>query len=131
MSKSIDLVRGLYSSFASGDLPGFLGQLDPRVVWNEAEGFPNSDLNPYVGPEAIVEGVFARLGGDWSDFRVEVGEIVGGEEVVTMFGRYRGRGVKSGRELDAQVAHTWWIQGGKVVRFQQMVDTAHVAASLG
>ena len=130
MSKSVDLVRGLYASFSTGDLPGFLAKLDPRVVWNEAEGFPYSDRNPHVGPDAIVEGVFARLGADWSDFRVEVGEIVGGDEVVTMFGRYRGRALRSGRELDAQCAHTWWIRGGKVVRFQQMVDTAHVAANL-
>lgn len=130
MSKSTELVRGLYASFSRGDLPGFLEKLDARVVWNEAEGFPYSDRNPHVGPDAIVTGVFQRLGADWNDFHVEVGEIVGGEEVVTMFGRYRGRAMKSGRELNAQCAHTWWIRGGKVVRFQQMVDTAHVASNL-
>ena len=130
MSKSVELVRGLYASFASGDLPGFLDRLDPRVVWNEAEGFPYSDRNPHVGPEAIVEGVFARLGGDWADFRVEVGEIVGGDEVVTMFGRYQARSKRTGRALDVQCAHTWWLRAGKAVRFQQMVDTAGVAAAL-
>ena len=130
MSASIAFVRSLYDAFAAGDLPGFLSKLHPEVAWNEAEGFPYAAGNPYVGPEAIVAGVFARLGDDWNDFRVEVGEIVGGDEVVTMFGRYRGRAVTSGRELNAQCAHTWWLRDGKVVRFQQMVDTAHVAANL-
>lgn len=130
MSQATDFVRSLYDAFAAGDVPGFLARLDARVVWNEAEGFPYSDGNPYVGPEAIVAGVFARLGRDWGDFRVEVGEIVGGPEVVTMFGRYRGKSLKSGRALDVQCAHTWWLRGGKVVRFQQMVDTARVAANL-
>jgi ketosteroid isomerase-like protein len=130
MSQATDFVRSLYDAFAAGDVPGFLARLDARVVWNEAEGFPYADGNPYVGPEAIVAGVFARLGRDWSDFQVHVDEIVGGPDVVTMFGRYRGKALKSGRALDVQCAHTWWLRGGKVVRFQQMVDTARVAANL-
>jgi len=32
--------------------------------------------------------------------------------------------------LDVQCAHTWWIRDGKIVRFQQMVDTARAAATL-
>jgi len=127
MTDSIDFVRGLYTAFSSGDLPGFLGNLAPDMVWNEAEGFPYADRSPYVGPEAIVAGVFERLLVDWADFHVEVGEIVGGPDVVTMFGRYQAKNAKTGKPLDAQCAHTWWIADGKVVRFQQMVDTQAVA----
>ncbi len=130
MNPSIDLVRSLYAAFAAGDVPAFVARLDPRVVWNEAESFPYSDRNPYVGPEAIVGGVFQRILTDFEDFRVVVGEIVGGPEVVTMFGRYSGKHRATGRELDVQCAHTWWIQGGKVVRFQQMVDTARAAQTI-
>ena len=56
-----------------------------------------------------------------------MGEIVGGPEVVTMFGRYQGTRTK--KPLDVQCAHTWWLRDGKVTRFQQMVDTAAVARS--
>ena len=35
---------------------------------------------------AVVEGVFARLAADWDGFRVQVGEIVGCPDVVTMLG---------------------------------------------
>jgi len=124
---SQDLVRSLYASFAAGDVPGFLAKLHADVVWNEAEGFPLSDKNPYRGPQAIVEGVFARLLPEWPDFKVVVGEIVGGPEVVTMFGRYSATHAKTKKKLDVQVAHTWWIRGDKIARFQQMVDTAAVA----
>lgn len=130
MSASIDLVRSLYDAFAGGDVPAFLARLDPRIRWNEAEGFPYSDRNPYVGPEAIVAGVFQRIARDFQGFRVEVGEIVGGDELVTMLGRYKGKSTKTGKELDVQCQHTWWIRAGKVVRFQQMVDTARVARTL-
>jgi len=131
MSKSLDVVRSIYRAFAAGDLPAVLAHFDPEIRWNEAEGFPYSDGNPYVGPEAVVAGVFARIPKDWDGFRVEVGEIVGGDEVVTMFGRYKARSKRTGRALDVQCAHTWWLRAGKAVRFQQMVDTAGVAANLG
>lgn len=130
MPSNLDLVRSLYTAFSTGDVPAFLARLDPQIRWNEAEGFPYADGNPYVGPDAIVRGVFGRLGDDWDGFQVAVGEIVGGGDVVTMLGRYQGRSKKTGKPLDVQCAHTWWIRDGKVVRFQQMVDTAGVARNL-
>ena len=130
MPSNIDLVRGLYAALASGDVPAFLARLDPRIQWNEAEGFPYADRNPYLGPDAIASGIFQRLMSDWDGFHVEVGEIVGSGDVVTMFGRYQGRSAATGKALDAQCAHTWWIHEGRVVRFQQMVDTASVARAL-
>lgn len=130
MSDAIPFVRGIYAAFAAGDVPRFLACLHPRIRWQEAEGFPLADRNPYVGIDAITAGVLGRLGDFWQDFRVEVGEVVGGGGVVTMFGRYRGKGTRTGKPLDVQVAHTWWIEGDKAVRFQQMCDTAAVRASL-
>lgn len=29
-----------------------------------------------------------------------------------------------GKDLDAQFAHIWWLEGGKITRFQQYTDTA-------
>jgi hypothetical protein len=107
-------------------LPG--SKLTPH--WCEAENFPLADGNPYRGAEAIVQGVFARLGEHFDGFRVEPGEFVGGGDFVTMLGRYRAVGKHTGVPLDVQVAHMFWVQDGKVVRFQQMVDTKAVAAVL-
>jgi outer membrane protein assembly factor BamB len=129
MTPSITFVRGLYDAFAAGDVPRFLSHLDPAVRWSEAEGFPYAKGNPYIGPDAIVAGVFQPLLSDWLDFRVEVVELVGGPEVVTMFGRYKATHARTKKALDVQCAHTWWLRGDKVVRFQQMVDTAAVAAA--
>jgi ketosteroid isomerase-like protein len=129
MIQSQALVRDLYAAFASGDLPRLLGHFHPEIVWNEAEGFPLSDRNPYVGPAAIATGVFARVLDEWDGFEVRVGELAGAGDVVTMFGRYVGRHKRTGKRLDVQCAHTWWLANGKVVRFQQMVDTAAVAAA--
>ncbi|MBK7876997.1 MAG: nuclear transport factor 2 family protein [Planctomycetes bacterium] len=130
MTTNLILVQSLYDAFAKGDVPAFLAQLDPEIRWNEAESFPYSDRNPYVGPAAIVQGVFQRILTDFEGFRVEVGELAGSGDVVTMFGRYKGQHAKTKRPLDVQCAHTWWIRNGKVVRFQQMVDTLRVSKTI-
>jgi uncharacterized protein len=130
VSQSLELIKKLYAAFAAGDVPTFLGHLHPQVRWNEAESNPLADRNPYVGPDAIVSGVFLRLGDDWEDFQVVVGEIVGGGNLVTMLGRYHAVSKASGKPLDIQVQHTWWIEDGKVVRFQQMADTARMLRTM-
>jgi hypothetical protein len=48
-----------------GNVEAVLGAPSETVVWNEAEYFPFDDGNPYVGREAVLNGVFALLGSDW------------------------------------------------------------------
>jgi len=130
MNENLKLVREIYSAFAEGDLQRFFACLDPGILWSEAEGFPYSDRNPYVGTDALASGVFERLIADWKDFRVEVDELAGSGDVVTMLGRYKAIHRGTLKLLDAQCSHTWWLQNGKAVRFQQMVDTARVARAM-
>ena len=130
MPTDLELIRQLYAAFAAGDVPTFLSHLHPQVRWNEAESNPLAVGNPYIGAEAIVNGVFLPLAEDWADFKVQVGEICGGGGVVTMLGRYHAEVRATGKKLDVQAQHTWWIEGGKVVRFQQMVDTAKLLAAM-
>jgi hypothetical protein len=63
------LVKRLYDAFAEGDVETVLACMSPEVVWNEAEGFPYADGNPYIGPEAVLHGVFARCIEEWDGFR--------------------------------------------------------------
>ena len=59
---NIEPVRALYAAFAKGDMPAALACMAPDIVWNEAENYPYADRNPYIGPEAVLMGVFARIG---------------------------------------------------------------------
>jgi hypothetical protein len=47
-----------------------------------------------------------------------------GDTVLTE-GRYRGAVKATGTRLDVQMAHVWDVRDGKIVRFQQYVDTWH------
>jgi ketosteroid isomerase-like protein len=132
MSKeNVDLVRGIYAAFAAGDVPAVLAGMAPDMVWNEAENFPYADGNPYCGPEAILGGVFARLGSEWDGFAAEPEEFLDAGDTVVVLGRYRGTCKATGRALDAQLAHVWRVADGKAERFQQYTDTLQAARVMG
>ncbi|MDB5671686.1 MAG: hypothetical protein JWO25_2645 [Alphaproteobacteria bacterium] len=126
MSRNVALVRSLYESFAAGDLAALLGALSPSVVWNEAENFPYADRNPYCGPEAVGEGLFARIAADW-DLAVLPAEYIDAGDTIVALGRFKGRFRANGEALDAQFAHVFRIRDGKVVGFDEYADTLQAA----
>ena len=129
--QNVDLIRSIYDAFAAGDIEGVVGRMAPDMVWNEAENFPYADGNPYRGAEAILGGVFARLGSEWDGFAAEPGEFLDAGDTVVVLGRYRGTCKATGRALDAQLAHVWRVADGKAVHFQQYTDTLQAARVTG
>lgn len=125
--QSIELIRRLYDSFGKGDVPAVIGQLDQEIEWNEAENFIYADRNPYVGPQAVLEGVFMRLGSEWEGFSVAPEEWLDAGNHVVVLGTYTGRHRETGAEVRAQFAHVWGVRSGRVVRFQQYTDTKQFA----
>jgi ketosteroid isomerase-like protein len=128
---SADVVRKLYAAFETGDVPAVLGLMAPNIVWNEAENFLYADRNPYKGPQAILEGVFMRIGGDFENFAVKPEEIIESGDTVVMFGRYTGTFKATGKAINLQASHVWRVKDGKVTQFQQYVDTLAAARAAG
>ena len=130
-AENIAVVKGIYHAFASGDVPAVVAAMSPDIEWNEAENFHYADGNPYRGPDAILGGVFARIGADWEGFSVEPEQFLDAGDTVIMTGRYTGAHNATGQAMNPQVAHFWTLADGKVVRFQQLVDTLAVARAMG
>lgn len=128
---NVATIRAIYDAFGSGDIPAALERLSPDLVWNEADDFPYADRNPYVGPQAVLEGVFARIGGEWDGFGVNVEELLDAGDTVVMLGRYTGTYKATGKPQDTQVVHVWRLKDGRAVGFQQYANTLHVAKVTG
>lgn len=132
--ENVALVQGIYAAFKAGDVPGVVARMSPEIVWNEAENFPYADRNPYLGPEAILTGVFARYGTDWDGFAAIPDEYLDAGDTVVVLGRYHGAYKPTGRALNAQLVHVWRVEDGRAVAFQQYTDTlqaAHVTERRG
>ena len=117
-------IERMYEAFGRGDIAFVIGALDPDVEWWEAENFIYADKNPYVGPQAVLEGVFARIGQEWEGFSVTPLEVLDAGESVVGRGHYAGKYRETGRDVKAQFAHVFSFRNGKVVKFQQYTDTA-------
>jgi len=126
-AENVEVIRATYEAFSKGDIPGVLGRFANEIVWNEAENFLYADRNPYVGPQAILEGVFMRIVSEWDNFKVTAESILdAGDQVVTL-GFYSGTFKQTGKSVKAQMVHVWNLVDGKATSFQQYTDTKQFA----
>jgi ketosteroid isomerase-like protein len=128
----VEIISDIYGAFGRGDIPAVLGAMDSDIHWYEAEGNPYMPSGePFVGPDSILNNLFAKLGEDWDGFTVHPGTYHNAGDVVVAECRYTGKSKMTGKELDAQVCHIWTLKDGKVTRFQQYVDTAGLQDAMG
>ena len=122
--ENLKIIDGLYKSFSAGDIPAVLSRLDENIVWNEAEGNAYADGNPYIGPDAVLNGIFARVGAEHEYFKlsdIKLHEMSNNQVLATL--RYNAKVKKNSNTYDVQAAHLWTLNDGKVIAFQQYVDT--------
>ncbi|RRO24341.1 nuclear transport factor 2 family protein [Flavobacteriaceae bacterium 14752] len=120
---NVAVIDNLYKAFTAGEIPKVLELMDPEIVWNEAEGNAYADGNPYIGPEAVLNGVFARVGAEHEYFKVtdvKLHNMLENKVLATL--RYDAK-YKNGGAYNVQVAHLWTLENGKITAFQQYVDT--------
>ncbi len=98
------------------------------IVWIEAQGFPYAGT--YIGFEAVVQNVFARLGSEWTDYRFTPEHYVADGDTVVAYGHYSGTYKQTQRAFTARVAHIWQLKDGKIVRFEQIVDSQPVVEAM-
>lgn len=124
MGQNSQTVESFYAAMGRGDIPTAIGTLDAQIVWREAENFVYADHSPYVGVDAVLSGLFARLGGEWDNFSAVPEQIVDGGDTVVALGRYGGVYKATGAKVNAQFVHVFRFKNGKVAEFQQYTDTA-------
>jgi ketosteroid isomerase-like protein len=129
-TKNVKVVQAMYDAFAKGDVDAVVAAMTLDIKWNEAENFPYADGNPYVGPQAVVDGVFSRLGADWEYWNLKIDHMVSSGDEVVVFGRYVAKNRSTGKAINAQFVHDWTVHGGKAANFQQYADTAQVLAAM-
>ena len=124
---AFETIKAGYAALGGNDPSVLFGAMDPAISWNEAESNPLADRNPYVGPQAVGEGVFGRLLAAIDNFTAVPTAFIDGGDHVVVTGRYGGTMKAGGAALDAQFCHVYRCRDGKAVTFQQYTDTAQWA----
>ena len=121
---ALETITAAYAAFGRNDPSVLFAAMDPGISWNEAEGSPLADRNPYVGAQEIGGGVFARLLAAIDGFTAVPGTFIDGGDHIVVLGRYGGKIKAGGATLDAPFCHVYRFKDGKAVTFQQYTDTA-------
>jgi uncharacterized protein len=122
-----ETIKAAYAALGRNDSSIMFAAMDPAIHWNEAEGNPLADRNPYVGPQAVGEGVFGRIMAAIDNFTAVPSTFIDGGDHVVVIGRYGGTAKGGGATLDCPFCHVYRCHDGKIVTFQQYTDTAQWA----
>jgi ketosteroid isomerase-like protein len=129
---NVGLLKSLYGAFGRGEIPTVLGGMSPDIRWHQAESNPYMPSGePWVGPDAVLNNLFMRLGAEWDSFTVHPKTFHDAGNSVIVEVRYTGAYKATGKSMDAQACHVWDVKDGKVTRFQQYVDTAKIQDVMG
>ena len=121
-----EIVHAVYEAWPRG-IDAFLEALSPDFEWRFADNFIYGGVNPIIGHETLRESSLKALKTDWEDFDAALEELLDAGDTIVGLGHYVGIYRPTGRSLRAQFAHVWTLEGGKVVRWRQYVDTKQFA----
>ena len=119
----ITTVKQMYSAFNDGDIVTWLSFLAPTFEWHVADNSPIADHSPYCGLDTVRDEVIPRLGTLFPGMQLRPDEILVTENKAIMLGYYYNLPQKTGGTTEAQVAHILTFENGKIVKFQQYLDT--------
>ena len=128
MRTAFEIVKSHYDANDRRDLDGMLADIAEDCRWTEMDGFPCAGT--YVGPQAIVENVFAALGSAWDDYTFTLQRLLDAGDDVVAIGNYTARCKATGKAMNVRVVHDWCVADGKIRRFEQFTDTLRVAEAM-
>lgn len=125
---AVALVDGAYRAFVRGDVAAVLAALHPQVAWTEAAGsaYPGT----HVGPDAVLQGVFARIGEDWESFVPTPSEFFECGPAVIVLGTFEGVHRATGKAMTSRFAHVFRLADGLVTAFESVNDTYPVRRAM-
>lgn len=125
---NLEIIKSTYEGKTSEENGKNLDKYVPKnISWTEAKGFPYAGT--YIGSKNITKNVFSRLGSEWVDYKFTPEDYVANDDKVVAYGTYTGTYRLIGKSFIARVAHVWKLKEGKIISFEQFVDSKRVAGA--
>ena len=126
---NLDIIKSTYEGKTSEENGRNLAKyVAEDISWTEAKGFPYAGT--YIGLEEITRNVFSRLGSEWIDYKFTPEDYIAEGDNVVAYGTYSGVYKKTDKAIKARVAHLWKFKNGKIISFEQFVDSQIINAAM-
>ncbi|MGW6492721.1 nuclear transport factor 2 family protein [Streptomyces sp. NPDC055056] len=123
-----ETARLQYLASATADTDLWRSVVADDLEWTEAAGFLLAGT--YRTPDATIQKVFAQLAEEWDDWTTHDDTYIADGERVVVLGRYTARNKATGKTMEARVAHAFTVGSGRIVRMEEIVDSATVRAAM-
>ena len=125
MASNVEATKKGYECFQRGDIPSLIRDLlDDNCVWISPG--PNEKL-PWAGTfkgKHEIANFFAQVAQNLEFSEFAPREMIEQGETVVVLGTLAGRAKKTGKAVKNEWAHVFKFRQGKVVFFQEYIDTA-------
>mgnify|MGYP003406822702 CR=1 FL=1 len=122
---NLEIIKSTYEGETSEENGGNLAKyVADDISWNKAKGMHYAGT--YIGLDSVTKNVFSRLGSEWIDYKFTPEDYVASDDKVVAFGTYTGSYKITGKSFTSRVAHVWKLKDGKIVTFEQFVDSQPV-----
>ena len=127
--ENVAIVRRGYEAFGKGNLDGLISLMDDNVEWVS----PGPKDLPTAGQRRGQQEVRKFFGSvnelyDFESFEPET--FVSEGDLVVVLGTDRVKVKATGKTITESWAHAFTVKNGKIVRFQEYIDTAAAVAEL-
>ena len=128
MASNVDVLKGGYEAFNSGDQQALVDVFAEDVRWEGS----NDDRVPGAGTHegrAQALGALGEAVAPFETFSSEPDEFIENGDTVVVLGHTEAR-TKSGNDVKVPFVHVWRMESGKIKRGQLLTDTSVVLEAI-
>jgi ketosteroid isomerase-like protein len=126
--ENLEAAAALYELYEQGKLDQMVAGMDPDVELDVSDRLPDEGV--LRGREAY-RSFLERSFDVWSEFRVEVEELLDAGDMVVAFVRSTAIGQGSGITVDERIAHVAWMRNGIPYRVMVFGDRERALEAAG
>jgi ketosteroid isomerase-like protein len=115
--ENVEIVRGVYDGWCSGDVTSALQYLDPEIVWEAIPDAP--DAGTYRGHAGVRRYMEDWLG-DFDILSMHFEEVIDADDRLVIVQCARAKGKGSGIETELHYAVAYRLRSGKIVEIKEV-----------